>query len=631
MPKSDLTYRTNTDEADTKTNDTSDVIENITQKVKSAPREEGQDVRDYIQKQGTHTGLIGAVVGTIMAAASFVSELAGTIVRNLLWSQQMQDAIANRLNRESPRKTSTVVDKEKTSKEETTIEKETPQVNIKNLMKQYDINGRKFGDSVFLQNGEDNSTISPDDCKDVGELEKAIAAVYGHNMQTSIKASLISAAVTLPGEQEGKSLVHEIQTKRGIVDMEIRKIDKNNISISINGNDVIKKIPEAILKSPNAFQAVDGKKSIVDYIGSKINEELSRSHQISKDLTLTISKNNTISIKDQQGEIYKGSADMQAFEQIFAKHPLEGISPKVAAAALTCTLSPESFAKEYEQKSIFDDKTYQETSVHIGVSQDKVTLYKPSLVEMDRDVGDLVKESSQNRSIKKIIKDLSVSKDDAKVIKSLQENETVVVSSNGVPSFVMSGGEGELYLYQPEKMPEIIKKCEIEPYLAEHTDRLTVLVEKEDKRVQTAYMEENGKVAYAPAFVEMGYQMDPSVMIESLTPDSITPDNFRSFAHDLSELYQSADMNNAEKTVDIPFNQEKESFHYVNEYDEKNVERNKNVDEESQDIDEQEEELPFPEDNSHEDEKGEKEDDADREEEQEEDYVLPFDDGEIEL
>ena len=44
MPKSDLTYRTNTDEADTKTNDTSDVIENITQKVKSAPREEGQDV-----------------------------------------------------------------------------------------------------------------------------------------------------------------------------------------------------------------------------------------------------------------------------------------------------------------------------------------------------------------------------------------------------------------------------------------------------------------------------------------------------------------------------------------------------------------------------------------------------------
>ena len=116
-----------------------------------------------------------------------------------------------------------------------------------------------------------------------------------------------------------------------------------------------------------------------------------------------------------------------------------------------------------------------------------------------------------------------------------------------------------------------------------------------------------------------------------MTPDSITPDNFRSFAHDLSELYQSADMNNAEKTVDIPFNQEKESFHYVNEYDEKNVERNKNVDEESQDIDEQEEELPFPEDNSHEDEKGEKEDDADREEEQEEDYVLPFDDGEIEL
>lgn len=58
MPKSDLTYRTNTDEADTKTNDTSDVIENITQKVKSAPREEGQDVRDYIQKQGDRKSVV---------------------------------------------------------------------------------------------------------------------------------------------------------------------------------------------------------------------------------------------------------------------------------------------------------------------------------------------------------------------------------------------------------------------------------------------------------------------------------------------------------------------------------------------------------------------------------------------
>lgn len=54
MPKSDLTYRTNTDEADTKTNDTSDVIENITQKVKSAPREEGQDVRDYMKMEFIH-------------------------------------------------------------------------------------------------------------------------------------------------------------------------------------------------------------------------------------------------------------------------------------------------------------------------------------------------------------------------------------------------------------------------------------------------------------------------------------------------------------------------------------------------------------------------------------------------
>ena len=59
-----------------------------------------------------------------------------------------------------------------------------------------------------------------------------IAAVYGHNRNLHKKLVWISAAVTLP-RNEGKSLVHEIQTKTGYCkDMEIRKIDKNNISMS---------------------------------------------------------------------------------------------------------------------------------------------------------------------------------------------------------------------------------------------------------------------------------------------------------------------------------------------------------------------------------------------------------------
>ena len=138
MPKSDLTYH-----ADGKTEDDTSIMENITDKIKAAPREDGQNIQDYIQKQGTHTGIIGAITGTVMAVAAFVSELVGTIARNLLWSQQMQDAIANRINRQTPAKSMSVLQKEDGVKENDIQKEETPHVNINNFLKKYDIQGRK--------------------------------------------------------------------------------------------------------------------------------------------------------------------------------------------------------------------------------------------------------------------------------------------------------------------------------------------------------------------------------------------------------------------------------------------------------------------------------------------------------
>ena len=266
MPKSDLTYH-----ADGKTEDDTSIMENITDNIKAAPREDGQNIQDYIQKQGTHTGIIGAITGTVMAVAAFVSELVGTIARNLLWSQQMQDAIANRINRQTPAKSMSVLQKEDGVKENDIQKEETPHVNINNFLKKYDIQGRKFGDSVFLQNGNDNSTITPADCMNPAKLQQAIGTVYGNNLDTSIKAALISAACSLTGEEE-KDIHHKIPTKRGTIDIEIKQLEKHFASISINGKNVIEKIPKDILKNPKAFRIVDGKGSLTDHIEQKIEE-----------------------------------------------------------------------------------------------------------------------------------------------------------------------------------------------------------------------------------------------------------------------------------------------------------------------------------------------------------------------
>ena len=570
MSKSDLTYHTDT-EMDKKTENTTTAVENIANKIKTAPREDGQNIRDYIQKQGSHTGIIGVITGTVMAVVNFVSELVGTIARNLLWSQQMQDAIANRINRQTPAKSMSILQKEEGVKEDDIPKEETPHVNINNLLKQYDIQGRKFGDSVFLQNGNDNSTITPADCIYPDKLQQAIGTVYGDNTETAIKAALISAAYSLTGEEE-KDIYHKIPTKRGTIDVEIKQLEKHFASISINGKNVIEKIPTDILKNPKAFRIVDGKGSLTDHIEQKVEEELSKTHPLSKDLTVSIGKDHTISVWDKEKEIYNGPAEIKIFEKIFSEQPVEEISAKTAAAALYCILKPEEFAKEYQQKSIFDDFTYPDGTAYVNVKQDGISLYEPKLSITDRDMGKIIQESSQSCTVKEIMAELGLSKDEAKEVKNLQEDETVVVMSEGIPTFATATDEGEIYLYQPEQMPEILTKRAIEPYLEDHKDLLPVLVEKEGK-IQTAYIEENGEISYLPAFSDLGYHMEPSDAISLLTPDCITPEYFHKFTQELSSLYQLADEKGQDKPVKVSFAKKPENFIYVKEVSGKQPEK----------------------------------------------------------
>lgn len=482
---------------------------------------------------------------------------------SLLARQTMQDAIANRINRQTPAKSMSVLQKEDGVKENDIQKEETPHVNINNFLKKYDIQGRKFGDSVFLQNGNDNSTITPADCMNPAKLQQAIGTVYGNNLDTSIKAALISAACSLTGEEE-KDIHHKIPTKRGTIDIEIKQLEKHFASISINGKNVIEKIPKDILKNPKAFRIVDGKGSLTDHIEQKIEEELSKTHTLSKDLTVSIGKDHTLSVWDKEKEIYKGPAEIKAFENIFTEHPLEEISAKTAAVALYCTLKPEEFAKEYQQKSIFDDFSYPDGTAYISVKQDGISLHEPKLSIIDRDMGKLIQKSSQSCTVKEIMAELGLSKDEAKEVKNLQGDETVVVMSEGVPTFATATDEGEIYLYQPEQMPEILTKRAIEPYLEDHKDLLPVLVEKEGK-IQTAYIEENGEISYLPAFSDLGYHMEASDTISLLTPDCITPEYFYEFTQELSSLYQLADEKGQDMPVKVSFAKEPESFTYVKE------------------------------------------------------------------
>lgn len=198
------------------------------------------------------------------------------------------------------------------------------------------------------------------------------------------------------------------------------------------------------------------------------------------------------------------------------------------------------------------------------MKQDGISLHEPKLSIIDRDMGKLIQKSSQSCTVKEIMAELGLSKDEAKEVKNLQGDETVVVMSEGVPTFATATDEGEIYLYQPEQMPEILTKRAIEPYLEDHKDLLPVLVEKEGK-IQTAYIEENGEISYLPAFSDLGYHMEASDTISLLTPDCITPEYFYEFTQELSSLYQLADEKGQDIPVKVSFAKEPESFTYVKE------------------------------------------------------------------
>lgn len=80
------------------------------------------------------------------------------------------------------------------------------------------------------------------------KLQQAIGTVYGNNLDTSIKAALISAACSLTGEEE-KDIHHKIPTKRGTIDIEIKQLEKH-FALSQSMEKVIEKIPKDILKNP---------------------------------------------------------------------------------------------------------------------------------------------------------------------------------------------------------------------------------------------------------------------------------------------------------------------------------------------------------------------------------------------
>lgn len=538
--------------------------EKVIEKLKPDERKEGQSIRDYIQNQGSHTGIIGAVTGVIIATVSFVADLAGTIARNLLWSQPMQDAIADRMRRTSPRETK---DLEKKSVNESQNELDAiPEntVNVNKILNVYGLDGITVNNSVCLKNGDPNRILTLEEFKDVSKVEQMIVPICGNSLSTSIKAALISAAYVNKAQDNFEPVLHDIPTKRGNIHLRIDQIDQNLISISLNNEPIFKKLPRDVLSNPNYFNQIKENMRLADYLEKEAGRVLSKDYSLTNDISISVDQNQNITLKENNKVIYEGTADIERLKDIFVEHPVRDISPDTAAAALACCIIPDILNKEYDHKNLFTKEEYPEGHSHITIGQNYIYLNKPELESVYRDLGECIETLNTKSSTKSIADTFNISVEEAKQAQKLENNDTIKVSSNGEKAFLVKQNE-EFALYIPEKMPDILKKRALDPFLREHPEKLPLLVEK-DGKIFTAVMEDN-EIYYDPAFLDQELQMVKPIEIPRLSIDEITPENFADFSKELENTYKTAD----ECTdVGVEINLGNKNFHYViEEFDSK--------------------------------------------------------------
>lgn len=566
--------------------------------LKPEQRKEGQSIRDYIQNEGSHTGLIGAITGTIIAVASFVADVVGSVARNLLWSQQMQEAISDRMRRTSPRKTADITNEKETNEDGKTAEqkKEEP-VNVQAILKAYGIESTIISDTVCLKGCEDK-VLSPEEYADPEKVEDVLSLVKGSSIRTSIEAAMIAAAYQSKKDPDFNVLEHDIPTKRGNIHLQLKKIDDGFVKVQMNEEDILQKLPQDVIIRPELFEIIKKDTLFMDYMENAAKEILSKEHEIAKDFSISVDPEQKVTIKEKENVIYEGLADIERLEKVFTEHPIEEIGAKAAAVAVACSVTPEQINKQYDHKNIFTNEEYPEGHSHISIAQNCIYLHEPKPERLDRDLGICTGQIDSDRSISKITSTLQISKEDAKRAKSLDFEETILVKADGKDAFLINHEEEGLSVYVPDKMPEVIRKRAIDPYLREHTDKLPALVEK-DGKIFTALNKEGEGVIYDSASINEEMLLTKLTEIPRLSPDEITPEFFADFADRLEKIYEQS-----AKNMDIGkeiLNDEPEFYYVKEESDSENkddVEAEKTEDKSEEKTEDRDENVPFPEEES---------------------------------
>lgn len=310
--------------------------ENKTESAMENQEEKKMTTEDAV-RESAKNGPIGGIRGFFLAVVDFISQTVGTIVRNILFSERMQESMAaRRQNKEDKRMEKDPVKKkeapEKDKPEKDAPKKDAPEKDgqkgkdtqpekeeqdkeetpkrscafYNERLRAYDAEITKDLAKFCFKTGQEAFTVPFKDGKITAEMfAPAFWARDGSNM---VKAAVNAVLLATSLSEQTQELRVPIGAGVASVSIRMEKNEKGLFDLYVNEKPVIGNIDQEMLKHPQGMEMVI-KEPLDKYVVKQEEKEIGEAYTIGKDLSVRQDISGRVQL------IYQGKMCMDQFLQ----------------------------------------------------------------------------------------------------------------------------------------------------------------------------------------------------------------------------------------------------------------------------------------------------------------------------
>ena len=294
--------------------------DSVKNQVESDEPKDTMTTDEYIREHAAKNGVIGGIRGFFLAVVDFISQAIGTVVRNLLWSERVQDSMASRIrgkdvdqkegknvdqkdkdigkddknnvtreeseksteereNKENKEENKTELDKEKS----TSIDNLKPRAFYNERLKWYDAEITKDLEKIAFKDGKD-SFIVPFKGREI-TADMFVSAFLSRDGNGLVKAAMNSALLAAAISERSQNLRVPIGAGSEHIEIDIQKETDGDYTIFFNGEKIAGNIPEPMFINPNNLEMLI-KEPVTVYAHQMAERSLTPSFQISDELSI---------------------------------------------------------------------------------------------------------------------------------------------------------------------------------------------------------------------------------------------------------------------------------------------------------------------------------------------------------